>query len=546
MAKWYSVVVPSWMPEGFPFWPSRSTPLESTEGQLNKGIVVIDPSKIMASWLNTPYNPEVLVTRQGLGIFDKMKRDEQVGACLAFKKAAILAPGWEVSSPGDQAEDWEPGKFIESMFNHFPGGWDQALRSIMLGMDYGYSVTEKVYGEAAWVPDKKALIKLVSIKPHNIDFRCLPTGELISLTQSNLLGGSPVSEIPVDKCVVYSHAKEFENYYGYSDLVRAYRAWWVKDNSYKWFTMYLERHGTAPLFGMYNQNVYTGNMLEELKKIVKNIRNSTMGLIPRGTKDDFELWSQQVSAQSRDIFLSALTRFDADIGHSLLVPSLIGATTDSTGSGGEQAKGSYARSQTHFDLFMLTIEGLQRDIATIVNEQIVKQACDLNFDESELRIQKKERAPTATPDPGRNPREYDTPEATTTKDAGLPDYPVFKFHPMNDELELELYKVWKDLVAGQVVTRIPDDEKHIRSAFGFPENDNPVVEPLASQMPKPGFDPEGKPYPKPASIDPDTGKTFYPKEVPKEKQTKEMQQFADENDGVWVEVGDSIVCVDRA
>lgn len=236
-----------------------------------------------------------------------------------------------------------------------------------------------------------------------------------------------------------------------------------------------------------------------------------MGVIPRNAPDDIEMWSQQVSAQSRDIFMSALTRCDSDIGHALLVPSLIGVTTDSNSKGGESSGGSHARARTHFDSFVMAVQDTQDRIAATVNEQIIKQLCDLNF-----------------PD--------------------LEDYPLFGFLPMDDEVKLDLYDTWQKLVAGKIVNRIEDDETHIRNALGFPENDAPVIEPLPIDKPAPGFDESGKPFPKPAPIDNDTGKTFQPKPKPVEKAkvTKEMEQFADDNDGIWVYAGNDIVCIDFA
>ena len=102
---------------------------------------------------------------------------------------------------------------------------------------------------------------------------------------------------------------------------------------------------------------------------------------------------------------------------------------------------------------------------------------------------------------------------------------------------MELYTTWAALVAGKVVNRIPDDETHIRKVFDFPENEDPVVEVLPMDKQKPGFDEEGRPFPKPAL---EGGE-----EVPEKEQTEEMRQFAEEHDGVWVRYGEDVVCVER-
>lgn len=489
----------------------RTAPLEAETRSLNNAIAIVDPSRTVNGWQFIPYNPSILVTRKGLKVFDDMKRDEQVKACLAFKKSAILSSGYEIVSPGDEDDDWEVTQFVRDMLTNFPGGWNKAMKKVLLATDYGYSVTEKIYGNPTWDDSKLAIIKLNSVKPHYIDFKASPTGELLSIIQTNVPGGATILEMPPDKFVIATKDQEFENPYGRSELEAAYRAWWVKENAYKWFAVYLERYGMAPLFALYNSNSYQGDTLTQLKQLVKNIQSATVGIIPRGAKDDLELWSQQISPASKEIFLAALARFDADIGKALLTPSLIGVTSDSNSSGGDQSKGSYARSQTHFDVFMMTVIEEQDLLNNIVDEQVIRQACDLNF-------------------------------------PGLKSYPHYRALPVDDDTKADIYTLWKDLVAGKVVNRIEDDEAHIRKALGFPENDNPTIAPLPVDMPKPGFDETGRPYPRDVGGNQQTTKPVpkpgdKPKPVEKEKITAEMAQYADDNDGIWVYSDQAMICI---
>lgn len=474
------------------FEDRRAGELKATRDALERAEAYVDPSRLMASKLFVPYNPSVLVTRKGLSIFDQMKRDEQIKSCLMFKKHAILSPGWEIKSPGDQEEDWEVTEFVRDTFLRLPGGMDRAVRKILLGLDYGYSVTEKIYGDAAWAPGKKPLIKLTSVKPHYFDFEMDPFGNVLSLIQRYVPGLAQEVFLPTDKFVVYQNEPEFENPYGTSDLEAAYRAWWVKDNAYKWFAVLLERYGMPPLFLFYNPNNYSGNQLEELKKVVRNIQNSTMGLLPRQDKDALEFWSAKLAAEGKEVYLAALSRFDQDIGRALLMPSLIGATSDDQ-SGGN--KGSYARANVHFKNFLYVVGAAQRDVASnAINSQIIPQLVDLNF-------------------------------------AGVEHYPEFTWGRLDDELELTLFDTWQKLVEGKVVNRIEDDETHIRKSLGFPENDEPVLEPL----PEKGSTP-----------DPKDKKKTEGEPIPEEEQSAEMKAFAEENGGEWWKVDGEAVCVEEA
>lgn len=468
----------------------RKDPLQATLEAMKNAEAFVDPSRMMAGTALQPYNPSVLVTRKGLAVFDTMKRDEQVKACLAFKKAAMLSSGWEVVSPGDEDEDWEVTRFVRDTFDQFPGGWHAALKKMLLAIDYGYSVTEKVYGEAAWSEGKVTLLKLNSAKPHYFDFDVSSTGELLTVIQ-RYVPGKALLEFSPDKFVIYVHDKEFENHYGRSELEAAYRPWWVKDNAYKWFAVYLERYGMAPLFALYDANVYQGPQVAELKKVVRNLQNATMGVIPRGDPKSLEFWSQQLSAASKQIFLAAFERFDADIGRALLTPSLIGATSEDSSAGGGQ-RGSYARSQTHFNLFMTVIGEQQGSLCSdAVNSQVIPQLCDLNF-------------------------------------PNLKSYPQMRMLPFGDDKKLDLYKLWTELVTGKVVNQIEDDETHIRKALGFPENESP-------QLPEAG--------PAPGDQEPDPNDANKPEEVPEGEQTPQMHTFAEEHDAVWLRIGDERVAV---
>jgi hypothetical protein len=465
----------------------------------------VDPSRLISRNMFTPYNPSLLVARKGLGIYDEMKKDEQVKSALAFKKAAVVAAGWEIVSPGDQEDDWEVTTFVRDCFDQFKGGWHDALKKIMRALDYGYSVSEKVYADGAGVFEGKLVLeRIVELKPHYIDFVTDASGKVVAIEQMPVAGASSKDGRfhPV-KFIHYVHDREFENAYGKSDLEAAYRAWWVKDNCYKWLAIMLERYGMAPLFAMYDPNQYSGAVLEELKKVVKNIQNATMGIIPRQNgAEGLEFWSQNLAGQSKEIFLSAMGRFDSDIGKALLQPSMIGFVQES-GAYGATSGGSMARSNISWRSFLMVVEEVQRDLADgAINTQIIPQLCDLNF-------------------------------------PNLKSYPLFRFMRLDNEMEADLFRMWSELVAGKVVNRIEDDEQHIRKQLGFPPNDDPVLEELpgdAAMKAKADADAkaEKEGIPKPGAA--------APKPVDEKELSDEMRAFADEHDAAWYEVDGEFVC----
>lgn len=502
---WYKKLATSLTPRAFFAPPAVKEP---SRADMQRALAYVDPSRLLAGWNVLPYNPSWLVTRKGLQIFDQMKRDEQVKAALKFKKDSVLASGWEVVSPGDQEEDWEVTRFVKDTLTMMPGGWNAVLLDILTALDYGHAVLERVYAEqevGEW-KGKLVLSRAQGVKPHYIDFVVDEFGVLQGLQQHTV--NMKAEALPPAKFIRYTHAMEFGNFYGVSDLEAAYRPWWVKENAYKWLAVTLERYGMAPLFAFYDPNSYQGGMVEELKKVVKGVQNATLGVIPRASKDALELWSQDLNKGSSELFLLALDRFDQHIARAILVPDLIGMSSN-TGQ-----TGSLARSSVNAESFFRVVKQLQDSVSdTVMNAQVIPQICDLNF-------------------------------------PGLQSYPVFKFMPFTDDKRLEIITTWTGLVGASVVNKIEDDEVHIRKVLGFPENENPEViqapPPPGADVKPPKLGPDGKPLPaakekpKPAADGGETplNKEQTPKVVEAEELSTEMREFAVENDAVWVELED--------
>lgn len=431
---WYRRLATQLTPAAFgSFFVPPAKEVDLTRKVLQQSLAYADPSRLVAGWKQQPYNPGYLATRKGMAIYDQMKRDEQVKAALKFKKDSVLASGWEVVSPGDQEEAWEVTRFVRDTFMQVEGGWHTVLLNTLSALEYGFSTAEKIFSEVdhgEW-KGKIKLSRVQSLRPNFIDFAADEYGTLTGLIQNN--AGLGQRELPPAKFIRYTYNLEHGNYYGTSDLDSAYRAWWTKDNAYKWLAITLERYGMAPLFAMYNPNDYSGGQLEELKKIIKNIQNSTLGILPRASKDSLDLWSQDLDKGSINNFLQALDRFDQHIARALLVPSMLGVSSD------DGKTGSLARSGQHAESFLQVVSQLQQDLAvTVMNAQVIPQLCDLNW-------------------------------------PGLESYPVFRWLALTDERRLEIISTWATLVSGQIVNKIEDDEVHIRKVLGFPENESPEV-----------------------------------------------------------------------
>jgi phage gp29-like protein len=206
----------------------------------------------------------------------------------------------------------------------------------------------------------------------------------------------------------------------------AYFPWWTKYNAQKWLAMLLERLGIPPIFGLYNPTKYAGGTLvEDLKRVLSNLQAATFGVIPRPDKDSLEFWAPELAGQATRVFIPSLDYLNNSISRAILMPNLIGMTSD-------QSQGSYARARVHFDVFLLVVESIRKDLATVINHQIVRPMLDLNY-------------------------------------PGMEVYPRWSFMPLTDDLRMELLNTWAKLVQIEAVQAQVEDEKHIRKVMQFPE-----------------------------------------------------------------------------
>lgn len=407
--------------------------------ELSGEILFADPLRLYSGDF-LRYNPSVLVTKHSMRIFDKMRRDDQIKAALTFKKNAVLSSGWEVVSPQDQDEDWEVSELVRENFRELTPddrSLEDVLMEVMTALDYGFSVSEKLFEpweSRLWLKDIKTRA------PHDIEFRQNEFGDILGIEQQGSTGRKIV--IPEEKVVLYVHGREFSNPYGTSDLEAAYRAWVLKDNSYKWLAMYLEKLGIPPIFLLYNPNSYQGAPLTQLQNVLQNMAAATAGLIPRRNKEDIEPWTPELGSQTQSVFIPALNMFNQDIARAILIPNLLGYTA-------EGQAGSYARAVKQFDAFIMTVLQLRRTLASTMNAQVVRQLVQLNFGEQEA-------------------------------------YPEFRFLPLQDEDRLQLFQTWISLTASGTVTKQKSDEVHLRKSMGMPERQEGDEMPTAPKPTLPG------------------------------------------------------------
>lgn len=369
-----------------------------------------------------PYNPDTLVSRKGMQIYDQMRIDDMVKSSLSLKKFATLAPNFKIVPASDSTSDREIADFVNYTIMEMEGSMNDALFQIMSALDYGYSITEinyKLY-ESGPYANKVGLKNLKTKRPHWYEFKVDKYSNLkkrgIIYTYEGL-----EQKLPTNKFLIFSYNKEFGNHYGQSDLRSAYRAFWSKDTIIKFWNIYLERFANPTVLGKYRNN--DPQTTVNLRKILDNLTAKT-SITHR--VDEFDISFLEPSRSSTDDFKTAINYYDKSIARSILIPDRLVA---------EGQFGAYSQAKVHFDVFLYVLGKLRQDLEEIVmQEQLIKNIVQINYGNVAL--------------------------------------PKFQFNPMTDDQKLELNQLFVDAVSKGVVQATQLDQNAIRENLHFPTVDS--------------------------------------------------------------------------
>jgi SPP1 gp7 family putative phage head morphogenesis protein len=417
---------------------SRVQPLEEDRDRSPPKDDVASYEKSYIS-LGPRYNPDQLVGRQGLGIYDKMRLDEQVKAVMNFKRDAISARGWTFKygeySSLSEAERGKRIRIFTEIMNRMRGSFLDALNLIATGRDYGFSITEKVYSEvtiegAAYV----GVNMLLARAPDTFEFYVDDYGILKRVEQ--LVPGRR-TVIDMNRMIHYVHSPEFDRFYGRSDLREAYRAWFIKQRIQEFWLQYLERMagGFFVLKPKEEGSSTPGSATEQsIENMLKNL-HSTAGIrLPSGYEETVYY------PTSTDAYEKAVIHHDLAIAKALLVPNLLGIT-----HAGQT--GAFAQSQTQLEAFFWTLNADSSRLEACVNEQLVKDLGDQNFGDGE--------------------------------------YPYFCFKPASREHVKQVIADWKTLIDAGAVVPTEEDEEHLRKLLDMPKpGGEPLVDPMEDRKQK--------------------------------------------------------------
>ena len=390
---------------------------------------------------NWPFNPDQFIRKKGFATIDLMRDDETIKSSLTVKKLLRLN-GWTITPPVPREDlpQLSPSVrklvldltgYVQYVLARMQGSMNSYLLEMMTAMDYGFSVTEKVYTlyKSGAYAGKIGLAWMKVRYPHDFDFRIDQYGNLLAdgVQQRQ---ASVYKNLPKDKFVVFTWNREFDNWYGQSDLKSAYRAFWSKNHIIRFWNVFLERFGMPLVVGKYGPGV-NRQARTDLDAILKDVQAKTAMSIPEGIDISF----LEAMRRGESGYQDAIQAHDAAMVKALLYQTL--ATTEG------KRIGSYALARVHFETLLGVLQNLGEFLEDeIIGEQIIRPLIDMNY-------------PVA--DGAAFAHEVDS------------LYPKFKFHPLVPEDVYEVAKIWVDAVSKGATRNVSeDDDNHFRRLLQFP------------------------------------------------------------------------------
>lgn len=355
-----SVTVPSDTLETQPSLPlNRSFPRKAIGDSGTRGIRGI---------ITEEYNSQ-LQGIQGIKVFDEMRKsDGTVRAALLAMTLPVVRAKWFINPATEDQNDKDVANFCEhALFDWLDTSWDDIVRQALLSVPFGVMVFEKVYG----VKDHEGksyitINKLAPRLPKSIQQWELPD-KTFGIQQIRQDG--QVALIPGSKLLIFVNEREGNNWWGNSMIRPAYKHWYYKNKFYQIDAMAFERQGMGvPMIKM--PAGYTESDEAKAAQAAQNLRanESAFLLLPDGYSAEF---MDMGSGTTRDP-QNSINHHNKQILQSCLAQFLeLGAA-----SGG----GSRALSEDHSTLFLKAVEALANNIISVINNGLIPELVDFNFD----------------------------------------------------------------------------------------------------------------------------------------------------------------------
>ena len=288
-------------------------------------------------------------------------KDPQVKVGLEILKYFLISKNYVLTSDSDDEISIEITDFIQESLDNMETPFRDVIKNILTAIRYGYSVQEKVY---TMNTDNRITIKglyPIHIKTlQNDPFIRDKTGELTGIHQESMYG---TVDIPIDKCLLYSFDKEFDEIEGNSILNEIKPISEDKEDIKDWLMTFLNKNESPTTYAKTDDPTHAPIIQESLNNISAGATNIVVG-----TNDELGILE---SSHRGEAYFTTLNYNDNQIFRRMFLGSLLLGSGDQTGS--------YAQSYTQENVLFQILDGVLTDIAQIIQRTVVNDLTSMNF-----------------------------------------------------------------------------------------------------------------------------------------------------------------------
>lgn len=349
---------------------------------------------------------------------EEMRRgDATIKAGLSAVKQPIIAADWSVEPGGESDQDTAAAELVDYNFTQVLN-WKHTLAEILTMLDFGFSVFELVYGwRSVNGVDRIVLIKCGFRKQTTIE-RWSTQDDQPGIVQRTTSGGTV--SIPDDKLLILTHQQEGDNWEGVSILRSAYQNWYYKKTLYQIDAVRHERQALGVVKIKYPKNA-SEQIREQARLAAQNVRANERAYIeePDGWDINFMDMQANTTADPKE----SIAHHDRQILKNMAVQYI--------DIGSQGSSGSFSASTDQRRLLELQDQAIAEQIASKINDKVVRALVDLNFN--------------------------------------VTDYPKWTVGRIGEENVQELSEAVSKMVGVNLITPTDGDEEHARKVLRFPD-----------------------------------------------------------------------------
>jgi hypothetical protein len=359
--------------------------------------------RAFSGWVREEFLPQ-LVGRQGARVYREMLDNSPIVGAVMFAILGVMRKvDWRTEPANDTPAAQEAADFAESLRFDMSHTWEDFVTEALSMLGYGYAPHEIVYkrrqgSQQFGGKTPHSRFDDGAIGWHRLPIRGQdtvlkwffgPNGEILGMTQQPWVG--PITDLPMEKMLLFRPTQHKNNPEGRSILRTAYRSYYFIKRLEEQEAILFERLSGLPVVKVPNAllEAASGETADPLaaaalaayKKLVANVRiDEQMGiLLPSDTYQnatgasnvpmyEFKLETPNSGRSALDAN-TPITRHKLDIMTTVLCDFL---------TMGHSTRGAQNLADTKVDLFMQAVEGWLNSIAAVLNRYALPRIWALN------------------------------------------------------------------------------------------------------------------------------------------------------------------------